>query len=213
MPSRIIPFVNDQIYHVYNRGSEKRRIFNNRRDYLRFLKTIAYYQITGPKPKFSRFYRSVFKLDYSKKIIDILAYCLMPNHIHLLAKQLKDGGITEFVGKTANSYTKYYNTKYDRVGHLFQGEFKAVLVEDDNQLMHVHRYIHLNPLVSSFVDNLEDYEWSSYKEFTQAFSGLCSKSEIMSFFKLPKNYKNFVLDQASYAKELEYIKHKVIEEI
>src|SRR3989344_6077012 len=147
MPSRIIPFINNHFYHIYNRGSEKRPIFENQRDYQRFLKTLIYYQIEGPKPRFSKFPSlAITKLDENRKLVEILAYCLMPNHFHLLLKQVRDKGITEFLSNLSNSYTKYYNTKYNRVGHLFQSEFKAVIMESNEQLLHVSRYIHLNPL-------------------------------------------------------------------
>src|SRR3989344_5153880 len=162
MPSRIIPFVNGHFYHVYNRGSERRSTFENQRDYQRFLKTLKYYQIEGPKPRFSKFPSlTITKLDNSKRLVEIIAYCLMPNHFHLLLKQVRDNGITESLSKVSNSYTKYFNTKHSRVGHLFQGEFKAVIIESDEQLVHVSRYIHLNPISSALVKNLEQYKWSS----------------------------------------------------
>ena len=214
MPSRIFPFANGYFYHIYNRGSEKRLIFGSKRDYQRFLKTIQYYQFLGPKPKFSHFSQfQTFKLDPTKKIVDIICYCLMPNHFHLLLKQLMDGGITEFVSKISNSYTKYYNTKYNRVGPLLQGEFKAVLVENDEQFIHLSRYIHLNPLVSLMVKDLKDYERSSYLEYIGLRNGFCSKQEILAFFKNPQQYEQFVLDQADYGERLEQIKHQVLEEI
>lgn len=213
MPSRMFPFVNGQIYHVYNRGTEKRTIYESTRDYQRFIKSMSYYRIQGPKPKFSLFfYPRAKKIDFSKKIITILAYCLMPNHFHLLVKQEVDGGITEFVSKLSNSYTKYYNTKHKRIGPLFQGEFKSVLVESDEQLVHVSRYIHLNPLVSYLTKNLDSYTWSSYNEYINNAPKYCSTSEIMGFFKNPEDYIQFILDQAGYATELAFIKHKLLEE-
>ena len=138
MPSRVIPFVNDHYYHIYNRGVEKKPIFHTRWDYARFIKTIKYYQLEGPKVKLSRFLISqTIRPDPDKKIVEIICYCLMPNHFHFLIKQSKEGGITEFISKLSNSYTKYFNTKNDRVGPLLQGEFKAVLVETDEQLLHL----------------------------------------------------------------------------
>lgn len=213
MPSRIIPFLNDYFYHVYNRGSEKRPIFETQRDYQRFLKTLKYYQIEGPKPKFSHFPSLlVNKLDESKRIVEIVGFCLMPNHFHLLIKQVRDNGITEFLSKLSNSYTKYYNTKYERVGHLFQGEFKGVLIESDEQLIHVSRYIHLNPLVSGLTKELDQYRWSSYREYIDpGLPEFCSKEEVLNHFKSPQDYQQFVLDQASYALEIEFIKHQIIE--
>lgn len=215
MPSRIVPFINDQYYHIYNRGSEKRPIFESRRDYQRFLKTIKYYQIDGPKPKFSHCPSlTVKELDNSKKIVEVIAFCLMPNHFHLLIKQKKDRGITEFISKLSNSYTKYYNTKYERVGPLFQGEFKSVIIESDEQLIHVSRYIHINPITAYLVKKMEQYEWSSYKEYiSKTATGICAKEEILGQFKNPQDYQQFVLDQVDYAQELGFIKHQLIEEI
>lgn len=214
MPSRIFQFANDYFYHIYNRGSEKRSIFENSRDYQRFIKTMNYYQYLGPKLKFSHFSQfQNFKPNPSKKIVDIICFCLMQNHFHLLLKQLVEGGITEFVSKISNSYTKYYNTKHNRVGPLLQGEFKAVLVEKDEQLLHLSRYIHLNPRVSLLVKDLANYQWSSYNEYANQASGFCSKQEILGFFKNPYSYKQFVLDQVDYGEKLEQIKHQVLEEI
>lgn len=214
MPYRITPFINEHYYHIYNRGSEKRPIFESRRDYQRFLKTLKYYQIDGPKPKFSHFPSlTVSELDSSKKMIEIIAYCLMPNHFHLLIKQIREKGITEFMSKFLNSYTKYYNTKYNRVGALLQGMFKAVLIENDEQLLHVSRYIHLNPVSSFLVKNLNQYEWSSYPEYMTRVKGICSKEEILGNFKNPHDYQQFVLDQVAYAQELESIKHQLIDEV
>lgn len=213
MPIRTIPLVNGQFYHIYNRGVEKRRVFENRRCYTRFLQAIKYYQLTGPKPKFSNsFNNTFFHPDPDKKIVDVISYCLMPNHFHLLIKQMTEGGISEFVSKLINSYTKFYNVKYNRVGPLFQGQFKAVLIESDEQFIHVSRYIHLNPIASFLVNDLDDYEWSSYREYTDNSKGICAKEEILGFFKDPKSYKKFCLDQIEYAQTLELIKHQLIDE-
>lgn len=213
MPSRIFPFVNGQFYHIYNRGVEKRTIFEKQWDYSRLIKTIKYYQISGPKPKLSRFLTgSILKPDTNKKIVDMICYCLMPNHFHFLIKQLKDGGITEFISKLSNSYTKYYNVKYNRVGPLLQGEFKAVLIESDEQLVHVSRYIHLNPIASFLVKDLNQYRWSSYKEYTEGITnGICNKEPVLGLFKSPKEYQKFVLDQVDYAQKLETIKHQLLD--
>lgn len=213
MPARMTPLVNGQFYHIYNRGVEKRRIFDNQRTYSRFLQCLDYYQLTGPKPKFSNFIKyKVFEPKRDNKIVDIICYCLMPNHFHFLLKQLKDGGISEFVSKAANSYTKYYNLKFDRVGPLLQGQFKAVLIENDEQLMHVSRYIHLNPIVSFLVDDLEKYQWSSYKHYIgKTGSSICVTNEILNLFKSKQGYEKFVLDQVDYAQKLELLKHQLID--
>jgi putative transposase len=103
----------------------------------------------------------------SGRIVDIIAYSLMPNHFHLLLKQNKEKGVATYVANFVNAYTKYFNTKHERSGPLFQGVFKAVYVETDEQLVHLTRYIHLNPVASSLIaqEHLPTYQWSSYPAY------------------------------------------------
>src|SRR3989344_8401903 len=211
MPYRTTPLVNGQIYHIFNRGSEKRLIFESNRDRFRFLKSLKYYQLADPKPSFSKFVLSKKDANNDKKIIEIFCYCLMPNHFHLLIRQLEDDGISKFMSKFLNSYTKYFNTKHERIGALMQGQFKAVLVESDEQLTHLSRYIHLNPIVSYITKSLNDYPWSSYKEYIENKEGFCVKDEVLGFFKSPAAYEQFVLDQTDYGMRLALIKHKLID--
>lgn len=213
MPYRLTPFINDSYYHLFNRGVEKRIIFSNEQDYQRFLKTLFYYQFSGPKPQFStrdRFKNNAFRNN--PKIIEIICYCLMPNHFHLLIKQLKDRGIQEFMQKVTNSYTKYYNTKHRRVGHLFQGAFKAVTVEKEEQLLHVSRYIHLNPYAAGITNHLENYIYSSYPHYIGLSEDkLCESKIVLDLFKNTSEYKEFVTVREDYARELEQIKHCLLD--
>lgn len=212
MPTRALPFVNAQVYHILNRGVAQMPIFANVRDYKRFLKTMLYYQIEGPKPRFSLFTPASRLLNSNKKIIEIVSYCLMPNHFHFLLRQIRDGGITEFLSKLTNSYTKYFNLRHKRNGPLFQGEFKAVHIESNEQLIHLSRYIHLNPLVGFITKNLENYQWSSYPEYLKLTNTIvCSNEIILGQFRNPEAYKQFVLDQKDYGKQLEMIKHQLLE--
>lgn len=213
MPYRSIHFVNQSFYHTFNRGVEKRQIFSSEKDFERFLQTIYYYQFSGPKPRFSTHKRFHAKDFYKNpKIVEIICYCLMPNHFHLLIRQLKTGGLQEFVRKSINSYTKYYNVKYKRIGPLCQGEFKATTVETDEQLLHLSRYIHLNPYVSDLVKDPKDYNYSSYPYFIGLKEDSISvKEPILNYFRKPGDYKAFVSDHQSYAKELERIKHLLID--
>lgn len=130
----------------------------------------------------------------------------MTNHFHFLVSQVKDEGITKFMAKFTNSYTKYFNTKHQRIGPLFQGIFKAVHVESDEQLIHLSRYIHLNPVTAFIVkpEELESYQWSSYPDYLKNLKSGGEKA-VMDFFKSPKDYKKFVLDQADYQKKLKAI--------
>lgn len=214
MPGRAVPLVNGEYYHIYNRGSDKRDIYIQPRDYNRFQKTIYYYQFLGPKLSFSKFAKSElnsFKPDSEKKLVEIICYCLMPNHFHFLVKQVKTNGISFFLSQLSNSYTKYFNTKYERVGALLQGTFKSVLIETDEQLIHVSRYIHLNPVVSRLTKELNSYKWSSYPEYIFGNSLICSIDEILNFFPSPQKYQEFVDAQIEYGTSLEILKHRIID--
>ncbi len=213
MPYRTTPLVTDQIYHIFNRGVAKLPIFTDKRDYNRFLQTIYYYQFQGPKPKFSQLSRfKDFKFEKNKKIVEIFCYCLMPNHYHFLIRQLLENGISEFINKISNSYTKYFNTKHNRVGPLLQGQFKAVRIEHEEQLIHISRYIHLNPIVSFLIKDLREYQWSSYMNYIgMRTDQICTREFILSMFKTHQKYEQFVLDQVEYGQSLERIKHLVID--
>lgn len=215
MPGRATPLVNGEFYHVYNRGSNKQSIFLKSRDYQRFRQTFYYYQFQGPKPKFANFAKSQltpFNPKLNIKIVELVCYCLMPNHFHFLIRQLKDSGISTFMGQLTNSYTKYFNIKYGKIGPLFQGRFKSVRVETDEQLLHLSRYIHLNPIVSGLVNNLTDYQWSSLNDYLHSNSGMYSVGYVMEFFRGVNQYRQFVEDQVDYGRSLESIKHLTIDE-
>ena len=214
MPGRSVPLVNGEFYHTYNRGNDKRNIFTQAWDYKRFQKTFYYYQFLGPKPSFSKFSKSelnLFRPDQNQKIVDIICYCLMSNHFHFLLKQLRDNGISTFLSQISNSYTKYFNTKYNRVGGLLQGTFKSVLVESDEQLIHTSRYIHLNPVVSGLTKDLNSYQWSSNPEYFGGKGIICSLKEILDFFSSSKKYQEFVDAQIDYGTTLEILKHRTID--
>ena len=110
----------------------------------------------------------------------------------------------------ANQFSDRIFVKHDREKPVF----KAVIIESDEQLTHVSRYLHLNPYVACLTKEVDQYKWTSYREYIdQGFPGLCSKEEVLSHFKGPQDYQQFVLDQASYALEIEFIKHQLIEEV
>jgi len=212
MPARKIPFVNNEYYHILNRGVAQMSFFNEARNYKQFMKTMLYYQIENPKPRLSYFSPQSNLLNADKKIVEIICYCLMPNHFHFLLRQVRERGITEFISKLSNSYTKYFNIKNKRIGPLFQGEFKAIHIETNEQLIHLSRYIHLNPLVGYLIKDLEEYRWSSYKEYVGlATTNICSKNVILEQFRSSQDYKQFILDQKDYGKKLEMIKHQLID--
>lgn len=222
MPIRVIPLVNGEYYHVYNRGVASQPTFSNQKDYERFLLCLSYYRFKDLQLRLSKLLqvnkdeREKILLDLKKandKTVDLIAFCLMPNHFHLLLKQISDGGISKFMKQITDGYTRYFNTKHQRVGPLFQGAFKAVRVETDEQLLHLTRYIHLNPLVSLVVrgEYFTNYPWSSFKSYLDGKSDEVNPTPILAHFKSPKDYLKFVMDQVSYGKELERIKHLTLE--
>lgn len=179
-------FVNDEIYHVYNRGVEKRKIFLNDKDCFRFIHDMFEFNDLAPALNVGYFHPNLLKSNFNrlnrkprKLWVEILCFCLMPNHYHFLLRQKIEGGVTEFMRKIGGGYTNYFNTKYDRVGPLFQGKFKAVHIKKPAQLLYIPHYIHLNPLdlitpewrekklssVNRAMKFLESYRWSSYPDF------------------------------------------------
>jgi putative transposase len=213
MPSRAVPFANGGFYHIFNRGVDKQNIFRSDRDYQRFLETLYYYQFEGPKPRFSTHKRFKIK-DYANnpKIVEVMCYCLMPNHFHLLLTQIKDVGLVEYLSKISNSYTKYFNTKHSRSGPLFSGEFKSVFVDSEEQLLHLSRYIHLNPYVNDLTADPESYLYSSYSDYIGLINGnLCNKNQILSSFSDPQGYQKFVKDYEAYTRDVAQLRHLAID--
>ena len=221
---RAVIFQNDCIYHLFNRGVERRPIFFTPRDYKRFMSLLEYYRFHEIAKSYSHFLRLslieqiVFRQSLESKTtaIDILAFCLMPNHYHIIVKQNVDRGIHSFLSNVTNGYTKYLNTKRERVGPLYQGPFKAVYIETDEQLLHLSRYVHINPTVSNVVtlNALSSYPWSSFPDYLDnSAKSFINTSKILSHFKTNQEYKDFVYDHISYAEQLEKIKHLAMEEV
>ncbi|MEK7141039.1 MAG: transposase [Patescibacteria group bacterium] len=221
---RAIVFREEHVYHVFNRGVERRSIFLSSRDRERFVSLLEYYRFYGISKSYSHFLalshaeRTIFRqtLDQKPLAVDILAYCLMPNHFHLIVRQNIKEGIHNFLSNVSNGYAKYFNTKRHRVGPLYQGPFKAVFVETDEQLIHLSRYIHINPVVSGIISlkDLDVYPWSSFPDYQEKVkSSFIAMPLIIGHFKSSSSYRAFVYDQVGYAKELEQIKHLALEEV
>ncbi len=220
---RKIPLVTGEIYHVFNRGIDGRVTFANVNEYLRAYQVMKYYRFSFPPMKLSKFLRIsdskrqlLQESSWGEKLVSIICYCFMPNHFHFMLRQEADKGISKFLSQFQNSFTRYFNTKNERVGQLFLDNFKNVLVENEEQFLHLSRYIHLNPHSSSIVGNLEDlckYEWSSLGEYLgESEDYICEKDVILSSFKTKQSYRNFVLNRAEYQKELKTIENLLIDE-
>lgn len=203
MPSKnvIKNYVEDGYYHIYNRGVEKRTIFQDSQDYKVFLKYLKVYLEPVKEPA-----EKSVKIKNHHQKIELLTFCLMPNHFHLLIRQKDKISMENFMRSLLTKYAVYFNKKYDRVGSLFQGPYKAVLIENDGQLLHVSRYIHLNPSKVSPLQN----SYSSYSDYLgKRETSWLSTKPILSYFKTAQrtslkdilSYQSFVEDFAHKAKE------------
>ncbi|SRR3989344_464673 len=224
MPIRKTPLVNGQIYHVFNKSTGSIPIFTNSREFKRFIFGMSFYQNRNIPLRLSKFNRlskeqrnKILSEMKSKQdfLVELISYCIMPNHFHYILKQLTNDGIKEFIRLTSNSYSHFYNIRHDRSGSVFGGRFKAVLIENDEQLLHVVRYIHLNPFSTYIIkdrNELERYQYSSFLEYIgRSTSNLCQKDIILNNFKARDKYKEFVLNHADYQRTIERIKHLSID--
>lgn len=230
MPSRLRNYPVGSFVHLFNRGVEKRQVYNDDKDYIRFLQSLDFY--AKGYQNFSTHIDNLRRGDNAyttlkvvlekkplqkiKPLVRILVLCLMPNHFHMLVQQICGQGIALFMQRLLDSYTKYFNTKYERVGSLFQGTYKSVLVKTDEQLLHLSRYIHLNPselapLVKSKSQQeatfpfIRNYPWSSYPDYigtrNNGLNKLIDKNIILDFFqgnKWAQRRSAFLGDDFSY---------------
>jgi putative transposase len=210
-----LPAVNEY-YHVFNRGVEKRIVFSDDADYRRF-KTICQYYL-DPKPKISFSQRERIALDIQHPVLDpagqlieIIAYCLMPNHFHFLVRVQAERGLQEWVRKTINSYTRSFNTRWKRVGPLFQGPYKFVRITSNDQLLHVSRYIHLNPSVARLVRDPAGWEWSSMKQYCGDVNEVWISPSVILDQVPESSYQGFVDDHLDYAMQIAKIKQLLID--
>lgn len=153
-------------------------------------------------------------IEDENELIDFLGYCLMPNHFHFLVRQLVENGISIFMNRLQNSYVRYHNIEQTRHGPLFQGRFKAVLIDSEEQFIHVSRYIHLNPFSSSVVKDLSKlkrYPWSSLQEYLTKIPNVCNTEMLSNIFETPNKHWQFIADHADYQRRLEQIKHLTLE--
>lgn len=218
MPIRRVPLIKGEIYHIYSKSISDFTIFKAERDYEKMLDALMFYSIDTPPGKLSLFKKGrtgllkLFHDQSSDRLIDIIAYCLMPTHFHLVLKEIRDRGITELMTTALKSYSHYFNTKYVRKGPLWESQFKNVLVKDDEQLLHLTRYIHLNPVTAFLVNNSRDWKYSSYNEYLGLIpenGRLTSFSNYLTFDKC--YYESFVADQISYQRELASFKNITLE--
>ena len=215
--ARGVVFAPGEFYHIYNRGTDKRKIFDCRADYERFL--LLLYLCNQTKhvdiKLQGRTVEELWGQREGEPLIDIAAYCLMPNHFHLIVREHTEGGVSKFIQKLITGYTMYFNTRHERSGALFQGKFKAVHVSDDRQLSYLISYVHLNPIKLieplwkeiGIEDQprteayLEKYRYSSYQDYCGKIrleNKIINKTALPEYFTSPADFKKHVTEWLNY---------------
>lgn len=215
--------VNEEIYHIFTRSIADYVVFNNDSDFERMRQLFQYYTIAN-SAKYSDFiasklvgnegfYRAFNIVRQDKEnLVQKIAYCFMPTHTHFILKQLAKNGISKYMQDILNSYTRYFNTVHKRKGPLWESRFKSVLVTSDEQLLHLTRYLHLNPVTAKLVDSPDKWPFSSYNEYLSrddAVTSVCQFNDILEI--KPFLYRKFVCDRIAYQRELAKIKKLMID--
>ncbi len=194
---RKVQFTNEEFYHIYNCGVEKRDIYREENEYIKFLSNLKYFnnksyyeerEFQSKEPgSFLKF------LEKEEKIVEIIAFSLAPNHFHLILKQLKEKGISNFMHKVGTSFSNFINKKYNRIGSLFQGPFKAIHIDNNDYLLWLSGYVNGNIEIHKLA-KVESYKWSSFRYFLglEESKFLGEKDIILDQFKDTEDYKDFV---------------------
>ena len=198
MATRYISFAEGEFYHVYNRGVDKRVIYNDDADYRRFQELLFVANSTESVSlrNLRRRHRLVYNHKKTEELVAIGAYCLMPNHFHILLTPLKEGGVSTFLNKLTTGYSMYFNKKHDRSGALFSGSFRAKHADSDEYLKYLFAYIHLNPqkLFSQDSDTLKsvtEFPYSSLIDYVGCERGegkILAPSYFPEYFKEAKDH-------------------------
>ena len=229
---RKTPFEIDEIYHVYNRGVEKRILFQNHYEYKRFMALLYVSNSTKQIHLSNDLHNNIdeiFQKDREEQLIAIGAYCLMPNHFHLLLTPLVDGGISKFMQKLQTGYSMYFNKKHSRVGALFQGVFKSKHINKNEYLMHIYSYIHLNPaklkntewkiqpkgFISELKEFISEYPYSSLQEYNSSNYKILNpkpfpinKKDVCNYSQMIDDYTEAFVPPENNSKKNKYTKHK-----
>lgn len=201
------------IYHVCNKSIANYGIFQLDQNKLRFLSILEYYNNLDNTSKYSDFLKTN-PLQYSNLLIkpphrnvSFIAYCIMVDHYHLLLKTANDR-LSNYLGQVENSYSHYFNIKYNRKGPLWQSRFRLVQIRTNEQLLHTCRYVHINPTTSKLVTKPENWKYSSYNDY---INGEALKTIKEISIENPKHYKSFCEDRIDYQQTLKNIKSLLLE--
>lgn len=211
-------FKNEEYYHIYNRGVDKREVFLDDEDYIRFLNSMREFNddSTYEQRMFEKELSSSRELSSNSvkmdNLVEIVCYCINPNHYHLILKQLRSNGVKTFMHKLGTGYTNYFNKKYKRSGSLFQGPFKSVYIDSNEYLLYLSAYVNKNNFIHGY--GMEDWKYSSLLDYLGKRAGtLCNKESIMvQFNNDTEQYKEFLKNNALYLKEKKEASKYLLEE-
>ena len=215
---RKVPFAKNEIYHIFNRGTDKREIFSCDYDYARFIRSLDEFNQIEPVYSLylndlrkSRGLLDVQRLRKGRKLVEIITYCLNPNHFHLMLNQLEVGGISEFMKRIGGGYTKYYNSRYERSGALFQGKFKSTHVDSNELLLYLSVYVNANHQIHGYPE--KDWPYCSLLDYTGKRDGkLCDKKIILGQFNNNfGEYEKYLNDNVMYFKEKKEMEKYILE--
>ncbi len=209
-------FKKGSFFHVFNKSIANFGIFKDFKNGLRFLQALDYYNDLSPKRSLSMFlintrdFKPEILTPKANSIVKFLSFCIMPDHYHLLVKILIDNIFSKYISDLENSFTRFFNIKFKRKGPLWQSSFKAVRIKTEEQLLHVSRYIHLNPTTAGLINKSEDWTLSSYKAYITDEKLL---KEVLTEISIdsPIRYQKFVEDRKDYQKKLKIIKKHIFE--
>ena len=213
--------IDGECYHICTKSIAGYKIFNNDEEFLRMMGLLQYYQFDKMPVRFSHFVESITLENFTHKlkmisqgkdkIVKIIAFCLMPTHIHCVLQQSSDSGIARFMANVLIGYSKYFNLRHNRKGPLWEGRFRSIFIKDDDQLLHLTRYLHLNPTSAGLIHHPEDWRYSSYRQYIDLENEncFCEYQDKISVSQV--DYRKFVEDRMAYQKELEKIKHVILE--
>lgn len=227
------PFTVNQFYHIFNRGVDKRNIFLDDMDYFRFIHNL--FELNDENPVLNvKYYLDSTASDIGirsfnkrreprERLVDILIFTLMPNHFHLILRQKREKGIIKFMQKLGTGYAMYFNKKYERTGVLFQGKFKAVLINKNEHFLYLPQYIHLNPISLKYGGStsidwrkkmkfLEEYRWSSLSDYIgrKNFPSVTQRNYFLETYGGEDGFKKYIemwLKTKDHEDKLEAIKN------
>lgn len=219
MSIRKTAFVPKEYYHIYNRGNSKQKIFLSKKDYDRFI-TLLYGVNSNERFNFFDLQKGggIFSKKIENQLVSIGAYCLMPNHFHLLITPLSEGGLSKFMQKLSTAYSMYFNKTYKRTGSLFEGKFKSTHMENDRQLKYLFSYIHLNPVklidgkwkengiknMKTTFKFLDTHQYSSFLDYrgkNRKEKLILKLTDFPNYFLSKNSFKKEIIDWLSYDKE------------